>query len=50
MARQDWVSGYIGLEAYRKQVLLGMLITYAAHATPEFHGQIYKKIEELNSD
>lgn len=50
MARQDWVSGYIGLEAYRKQVLLGMLITYAADATPEFHGQLCKKIEELISN
>jgi len=47
MARQDWVSGYIDLERYRQQVLVGMLITYAADATPEFHRRICKKIEAL---
>ncbi len=49
MARQDWVSGYIGLERYRKQVLVGMLITYAADATPEFHKSLCKKIAKLSS-
>ena len=47
MARQDWVSGYIGLEAYRRQVLIGMLITYAADATPEFHAALCHKIAAL---
>jgi len=48
MARQDWVSGYIGLARYRQQVLIGMLITYAADATPEFHERICSKIEQLS--
>ncbi len=47
MARQDWVSGYIGLDRYRQQVLIGMLITYAADATPEFHQRLMAKIEAL---
>ena len=50
MARQDWVGGYIGLESYRKQVLIGMLITYAADATPEFHERLCKKIEAISSE
>ncbi len=50
MARQDWVSGYIGLERYRQQVLIGMLITYAADATPEFHQRILRKIAALSVD
>ena len=45
---QDWVSGYRGLERSRKQVLIGMLITYAADATAEFHEHLRKKIDELN--
>lgn len=50
MARQDWVSGYIGLARYRQQVFIGMLITYAADATPVFHERICKKIQELSSE
>ncbi len=50
MARQDWVSGYIGLERYRRQVLIGMLITYAADATPEFHARICDKIKALSAE
>lgn len=50
MARQDWVSGYIDLERYRQQVLIGMLITYAADATPEFHERIVRKIAALSVD
>ena len=47
MARQDWVSGYIDLQRYRQQVLIGMLVTYAADATPEFHRQLCEKIAAL---
>ena len=49
LARQDWVNGYIDLEHYRTQVLVGMLTTYAADATPGFHARLCKKIKELNS-
>lgn len=47
MARQDWVNGYIGLERYRKQVVIGMLLTYAADATPDFHERICQRVEAL---
>lgn len=47
LARQDWVSGYINLERYRQQVLIGMLMTYAGDATPEFHQRICAKLDEL---
>lgn len=49
MARQDWVSGYIGLDRYREQVLVGMWITYAADATPEFHERIIDRIVALSA-
>lgn len=49
MARQDWVSGYIDLQRYRKQVIIGMLITYAADATPAFHARICARIEALSA-
>jgi AcrR family transcriptional regulator len=47
LARQDWVSGQINLERYRQQVLIGMLMTYAADATPEFHQRLRAKLNEL---
>lgn len=49
MARQDWVSGYIDLKRYRQQALIGMLLTFAADATPEFHQRICDKLDELIS-
>ena len=48
MARHDWVSGYIGLARYRQQVLIGMLMTYAADATPVFHERLCAKIQVLS--
>jgi len=47
LARQDWVSGYIDLTAYRQQALIGMLITFAADATPELHQRICERIDQL---
>lgn len=47
LARQDWVNGYIDLTRYRTQVLMGMYITYAADATPDFHKRLCIKIEAL---
>lgn len=47
LARQDWVSGYIDLAHYRRQALIGMLIAYAADATPDFHRRIGQRIDEL---
>ena len=47
LARQDWVNGYIDLDRYRRQVLIGMYITYAAVATPAFRKRLYRCITEL---
>ena len=47
LARQDWVSGYIDLAEYRQQALIGMLITFAADATPELHDRICQRIDQL---
>jgi len=47
MARQDWVSGYIDLKRYRQQALIGMLMTYAADATPDFHRRVCAKIDDV---
>lgn len=47
LARQDWVNGYIDLSRYRTQVLVGMFMTYAADATPEFHQRLRENIEVL---
>lgn len=47
LARQDWVSGYIDLEEYRQQVLISMLLTFAADATPELHERICETIDQL---
>ena len=50
IARQDWVNGYIDLTRYRQQVLIGMLMTYAADVTPEFHQRLCNRLEELMDD
>ncbi|MDB2479889.1 TetR/AcrR family transcriptional regulator [Porticoccaceae bacterium] len=47
LARQDWVNGYIDLQRYRKQVLIGMYITYAADASPNFYKMLCNKINQL---
>jgi len=47
LARQDWVSGYINLERYRQQVLIGMLMAYCSDATPKFHQRVREKLDEL---
>ncbi len=48
LARQDWVAGYIDLERYRSQVLMGMCLTFASDATPEFRERLWRHIDELN--
>ena len=47
LARQDWVAGYIDLDRYRVQVLIGMCLTYAADATPEFRERLLGEIAAL---
>lgn len=50
LARQDWVGGYIDLDRYRSQVLIGMCLTYAADASPEFHQRLCSTIDALIRD
>ena len=40
LPRQDWVSGYIDLATYRQRALIGMLLTFAADATPELRAHL----------
>jgi len=47
LPRQDWVSGYIDLETYRQRALIGMLLTFAADATPELHARICEAVDQL---
>ena len=47
LARQDWVNGYINLQQYRTQVLIGMYMIYAADGTPEFQQRLKVRIQEL---
>lgn len=49
LARQDWMNGYITLEAYRLQVLTGMYITLCADAAPDFKDRLVDKIEAIRS-
>ncbi|MGI9288747.1 MAG: TetR/AcrR family transcriptional regulator [Pseudomonadales bacterium] len=50
LARHDWVGGYIDLDRYRAQVLIGMCLTYAADATPKFHLRLCTTIDNLIRD
>ncbi|HIG67210.1 MAG TPA: TetR/AcrR family transcriptional regulator [Porticoccaceae bacterium] len=50
LARQDWINGYIDLKRYRTQVLIGMYMTYAADARPDFYQRLCEKIEELSKN
>ncbi|TDF37235.1 TetR/AcrR family transcriptional regulator [Alteromonadaceae bacterium M269] len=47
LARHDWVNGYIDLTEYRKQVLTGMFMTFAADAKSDFRERLIKKIKEI---
>ena len=47
LPRQDWVSGYIDLDTYRQQALAGMLLTFAADATPALHERISARLAQL---
>ena len=47
LPRQDWVSGYIDLATFRQRALIGMLLTFAADATPELHARICEAVDQL---
>jgi len=48
LARYDWINGYINLTTYRKQVLVGMYIIFAADATPNYRKKLLAQIEKLS--
>ena len=43
------MNGYIDLERYRLQVLIGMYMTFAADATPAFRKRLLAGIDQLGS-
>jgi AcrR family transcriptional regulator len=50
LARLDWVSGYIDLKQYRRQVVEGILMTYAADASPALQVRLSKALSELDDE
>ena len=49
IARIDWVSGYIDLNQFRHKAIKGILLVYAADASPELHVLLIEEINRLNS-
>ena len=49
LARIDWVLGYIDLNQFRHRVMKGILLVYAADASPELHVLLIEEINRLNS-
>lgn len=48
LARQDWMNGYITLETYKRQLMMGMFVTLCADASPVFKERLLEKIDALN--
>jgi AcrR family transcriptional regulator len=49
LARIDWVLGYIDLNQFRHKATKGILLVYAADASPELHVLLIEEINRLNS-
>ena len=49
LARIDWVLGYIDLNQFRRKAIKGILLVYAADASPELHVSLIEEIDSLNS-
>ena len=49
LARIDWVNGYIDLNQYRRQVVRGILLVYAADASRELKVRLVEEIHNLDS-
>jgi AcrR family transcriptional regulator len=49
LARIDWVLGYIDLNQFRHKAMNGILLVYAADASPELHVLLIEEINRLNS-
>ena len=49
LARIDWVLGYIDLNQFRHKAMKGILLVYAADASPDLHVLLIEEINRLNS-
>jgi AcrR family transcriptional regulator len=49
LARIDWVLGYIDLNQFRHKAMKGILLVYAADASPELHVLLIEEVNRLNS-
>ena len=49
LARIDWVLGYIDLNQFRHKAMKGILLVYAADASPELRVLLIEEINRLNS-
>ena len=49
LARIDWVLGYIDLNQFRHKATKGILLVYAADASPDLHVLLIEEINRLNS-
>jgi AcrR family transcriptional regulator len=47
IARYDWMHGYIDLSEYRRQMICGMLLTFAADATDDYRPVLLAKISNV---
>ena len=47
IARYDWMHGYIDLSEYRRQMICGMLLTFAADATEEYRPVLIAKMSTV---
>ena len=47
IARYDWMHGYINLAEYRKQMICGMLLTFASDATNDYRPTLLNKINQV---
>lgn len=48
MARHDWIGGYIDLDQYRSQVLIGVCIVYSADASAGFRKKLFAAIKTFS--
>lgn len=49
IARYDWMHGYIDLSEYRRQMICGMLLTFAADATDDYRPVLLAKVNKVFS-
>lgn len=47
LARQDWIHGYIDIQAYKARILTGMFTVFAADASADFKARLLAQISAL---